>query len=909
MKYFYTVFFLFIASQFTPAQETTYSKINFSGIKTETIKEIADMGVDVKCGGRFIDGNLEVIVSSHELKLLKAKGLEFSFIHEDLSTLPGETPAQKAKALNELEYDKARSKDQDFSLLNLIESGLQPSACISDNIVTPTNFNLGSLSGNLNYSELMAELNDMRAKYPNLISAPTPISSTLKTAENRDVYMLRISDNPDTDEAGEPEALYTSLHHSREPVSMMQLIYTMWYLLENYGSDPFITNIVNHHELYFIPCVNPDGYNYVSNVDNWWRKNRRNLGGGCVGVDLNRNYSYSWGIGSTSNCSGETYRGPNPFSEAETQMIREFCFNHEFKTAMNAHTSGGLLFHQWADGDPNPPADYDILRRWTHDMTKLNRFNYGDGWLLSPIGGESDDWMYAEDLAQKPKIFAFTPEISPTGGFYPPSSSILPQCKEFVLANLTLAAYTGKYAQIHDYTTANISALNGILTFGLERLGRTDGNYTLTVTPVSSNIVSVSNNVHNFNNPGFLSLNANRVDVNFTLDSKTISNEEVVFKVQLSNGDFTLYDEEITKVFDPMVLFSDDPDTDGLLNWTGNGWELTSDSFSGSSAITESASGNYGNNQSKTLTLINPVNLSSVDSAVLQMYAKWDTERQADFVQVQISDDDKASWTTLCGKYSKPGAPNSRQPQGEPVYEGENFAWVMEEFDLSAYTGSANINTLASGDIFIRLTFASDGSVVEDGFVFDDLSVIGFIDPILQPVELLWFTGEQEHNNVALQWKTASEENNDYFDVEFSTDGINYSSIGNVKGQGTTNVAAVYGFTHKNAALLGYDVLYYRLKQVDFDGTFAYSDIIAVEVSSSLDAAKLFPNPVKRSGKEVELVAHNIRYVEIFDSTGKLMFTRDHTGKNVMLLPTNNLAVGMYLVRINRNETLKLIVH
>ena len=145
--------------------------------------------------------------------------------------------------------------------------------------------------------------------------------------------MVKISDNPDVDEA-EPEILYTALHHAREPQSMMQMIYFMYYLLENYNTNPSVQYIVNNRELYFIPVVNPDGYEYNRTTNpsggGMWRKNRKN-NGSSYGVDLNRNYGpYTyWNApngGSSTDPSSDTYRGTAPFSEPETSKLKEFSY-------------------------------------------------------------------------------------------------------------------------------------------------------------------------------------------------------------------------------------------------------------------------------------------------------------------------------------------------------------------------------------------------------------------------------------------------------------------------------------------------------------------------------------------------------------------------------------------------------
>lgn len=82
-------------------------------------------------------------------------------------------------------------------------------------------FGFGSMGGFYTLTEVIAQLDSMRQKFPGLISAKTSIGSTI---ENRPMYMVKISDNPDIDE-DEPEILYTALIHAREPQSMMQMIY------------------------------------------------------------------------------------------------------------------------------------------------------------------------------------------------------------------------------------------------------------------------------------------------------------------------------------------------------------------------------------------------------------------------------------------------------------------------------------------------------------------------------------------------------------------------------------------------------------------------------------------------------------------------------------------------------------
>src|SRR5678815_5596900 len=87
------------------------------------------------------------------------------------------------------------------------------------------------------------------------------IRNNIKTYKNNSIFMVKISDNAGTDE-NEPEILYTGLHHARELISVSEIIYYMWYLLDNYHTNPMIKDIVDHTEMYFVPVVNPDGLDY-----------------------------------------------------------------------------------------------------------------------------------------------------------------------------------------------------------------------------------------------------------------------------------------------------------------------------------------------------------------------------------------------------------------------------------------------------------------------------------------------------------------------------------------------------------------------------------------------------------------------------------------------------------------------
>ena len=148
-------------------------------------------------------------------------------------------------------------------------------------------------------------------------------------------------------------------------------------------------------------------------------------------------------------------------------------------------------------------------------------------------------------------------------------------------------------------------------------------------------------------------------------------------------------------------------------NWTTNGiWnETTEEFYSSTTSYTDSPFEDYEANQTSEIKLNTPIDLTSAESAFLNFYAKWDIESNYDLAQVMGSVDGN-NFVPLCGKYTTSGTFN--QDLDEPVYEGIQTDWVMEEINLDDYIG---------GLFWMKFRLKADGGVEGDGFYFDDLSV------------------------------------------------------------------------------------------------------------------------------------------------------------------------------------------
>lgn len=778
-----------IAFSQSESSNEIHKRITISNPTQETLKTLLDIGIDLRCGVKITDEQIQLELPPFELNLIESKGISYDVEIEDVSKFYKERiDRTHEKALKDLELEKSRSHTQKASVSSTtLDNFLEYTGCDEIDWTVPTNFNIGaSFGGCLTVSQMEDELDDMRTLYPSLISAKADASTTgittwgnpaSNTTNNgitnytgqgttrwdpQTIWYVRITGNQANPEGTNPQSLFTSMIHARELGSLMSNIYFMWYLLENYATDPAIQNLVDNNELYFIPVVNPDGLRWnehlASGGGGLQRKNcRPNTGStsnstSTRGVDLNRNFDYFWGTagsGSSPTPSSDSYRGPSAFSEPEAQIIKEFVESRDLKTCLMNHTSANAIPHPYGGIPTNVSGREDEMHKWHEDMTRYNRYVSG-ATIFSAANGIADDWMVGGpadgngETGSLKTVLASTPEHGDTG-FWPPETDIIPIAKRAMRLSLTSAYYAGKYAKFHDLTQSDILTISSNLTFGIERLGQTVSDFTLTVTPISANIVSITSPATQV---GMTVLEQRDVTATLTLDAGISSNDKIEYRVQLANGDgIVFYDANFEKYYQPTVLFSHDPDTDGLTGWTqSGGWNNSSvDAYSGSDALRTGNTVPYANNNTKTLTTASSYDLSSTPEVLVQFYTKWDLERNFDFVEIEGSTDG-SSWQALCGKYNKPSATSSANGShggksgtshsfqsnnsSGRVYDGDRMDnWVMEEIIID---GSNNSFLAGATTAEFRFRFRSDSgnesenySTTSDGFFIDDFKVIG----------------------------------------------------------------------------------------------------------------------------------------------------------------------------------------
>jgi len=691
--YFNLIFFFVAATAFS--QSPLYSRVVID-IEKEQLKELAFLGIALE--GSL--GNSGFVTELSAEALLKISALGYTY-----KTLIPDVKAHYVKQ-NEIYINNPALLKQKYSYCDALP------------YETPAGFSLGAMGGYYTYDELLAKLDSMHTHYPQLITAKQAID-TFNTVEGRPVYMLRISNNPNVTQ-NKPKVLYTALTHAREPASMQQLIFYMCYLLENYGSHPDVTNIVNNFELYFVPCVNPDGYIYNETTDpmggGMWRKNRSNNGNGNYGVDLNRNFGYMWGYdnqGSSIDPSIDTYRGTAAFSEPESRLIKSLCEKHTFKICLNAHTYSNFLLYPWSYHQNLQNPDSLTYKKTSEILTAENKYTTGTGYSVLGYlaNGDCIDWMYGDTVA-KPKIIAFTPEIgSPAYGFWPPMLEIESICKANMRQNLYAAYLSGKFASISDVTPKIIGTHQNYFTFKIQNVGLDSlAQFTVSLQALSSNIQNVGT-PKNFNNLAHLQEQTDSIAYN--LFYNLLPADTVKFLVLVNNGVFTKSDTIVKLFGNACIVFVDS--CSNLNNWTSGSWGLsTSQYVSAPASITDSPNGNYTTNSTRTITLQQNINLSNALYAALNFKTKFDVAAAYDYVQLTVSNNNGITWSPLCGKYTtQSGIANI---EGEPSYEGRQINWLDEEIELNNYLGQ---------NIKFRFTLKSDWYpwTKPDGFYFDDFTV------------------------------------------------------------------------------------------------------------------------------------------------------------------------------------------
>jgi murein tripeptide amidase MpaA len=290
------------------------------------------------------------------------------------------------------------------------------------------------------WDEVNAKMNELAALRPDLVR----IETAGQSLEGRDIRAIRITGPGDP--SSRPAFYIEGCQHAREWITPMNVMYIAEQLTSGYDTDAEIKKLLDRCEFIIVPVVNADGYVYTWTTQRFWRKNRRDNGGGEFGVDLNRNWGYGWGgEGSSGNPDSETYRGPAPFSEPETQVVRDYIVaNPRITMTLDVHSYSQLILSPWGYTEDLPPdaALFDNLNTVLQDgIASVHGLVYPAGPTYTniyPASGITQDWAYGER-----GILSWGVELRPAnadeGGFAPPPEEILPSAQENFEGVLRLA--------------------------------------------------------------------------------------------------------------------------------------------------------------------------------------------------------------------------------------------------------------------------------------------------------------------------------------------------------------------------------------------------------------------------------------------------------------------------------------
>lgn len=380
--------------------------------------------------------SIEILISREDVELLREKGVALRIVTPDMAAYYARRGAIGLKKMAE-----------------------DPAAASA--IDVPSRFRIGSAGGAYTLQEYRSILDSMVLLYPALITKQVIGLSV----EGREIECYSITAPGESN--GRRRTLLTGLHHAREPVSGMNVIFTMWSLLQGYGTDEETTTLLDNRRVDCVPVVNPDGYQknlteYPQGGGLW----RKNLGAGGAGVDLNRNYGpqENWnGVndGSNTNPADNNFRGAFPFSEPETQALRDLMVDQEYATILHHHAFGELLLHDHADHYETQTGG-----EWPLRVASNIAGTRGLGYGLSSIAigyrasGTATEWASRN---QRLNSYAWIPESGDqVDGFwpYPPRYEFL--CRESNELNMRAIRAAGSLISI-ERITAEAEGLNLVL--------------------------------------------------------------------------------------------------------------------------------------------------------------------------------------------------------------------------------------------------------------------------------------------------------------------------------------------------------------------------------------------------------------------------------------------------------------
>jgi len=668
-----------LSQQHNHVHKQVQVKATLSSIEDQ--KAFQDLGVSTCDISQFDKDEIIFTIDDHQLQLLEKSSLNYQVLIEDVGKYYGDL----------FKKNKAKNKTAKKTLK------------------TANGFGAGSLGNYYTYDEVVQKLDELSGQYGNIASQKINIGTS---NDGHIIWAIKISDNPNSDE-NEPAVYYDALHHSNEYNSMATLMNYMFWLVENYNSDPRVKYIIDHREIYFVPVVNPDGYKsneahfLATGGPGGQRKNNRKINGIVKGVDLNRNYAQGYNIVyncSSDNPDGHTFSGANAFSEPESRAVRDFTASINPKIALSCH-AGALSYlmpYGYSLSEASDIPEFKMYSIWASDFLS----NTGIPYSVTKIAIDYFSCGTTRSYFHSMGTYAWTPEVgskfsSDLGKLY----GIVDMHVEPYLYNALIA---GSFADIksHEIVESIVPGQNSSMKVSLvnKGVGQTATNVTVKLIPSDAAIpmpVPVSY--------GSIGVGAEKtLPVSITVPQGYTEDQFDVAIVVFQNGVETTRELITLHVGTRIELFKDKAEH-GSNNWTFNGagveWGTTSDdSYSDDKSFCDSPGAFdkvFFEKNSINYFTSPTINLANSENPVVSFTAKWNFVEDSK-VELQISSNSGQSWITL------------------DSYVG---CQKWKHFD---YTIPSQFR---SGSFKARFKLAAN-SFRADGFYFDDFQVVNYSAPL-----------------------------------------------------------------------------------------------------------------------------------------------------------------------------------
>jgi len=316
---------------------------------------------------------------------------------------------------------------------------------------------------------------------------------------------------------------------------------------------------------------------------------------------------------------------------------------------------------------------------------------------------------------------------------------------------------------------------------------------------------------------------------------------------------------------------------------------------------------NAGENNSSLL--VNAVETNKKDFVLGGTF--YDYQYNVSYYLIRIDGNGTLIWTKIFGSgfYQSiakliPTSDGGYLAVGDGNYSAEDGVFIKLDSGFNTCEPIQNIGSVETLSISNKNLTVSAVSSIENAYNSSlTVSSTGFVANIcgVLPVNLVAFNAELQKNYVQVNWQTVTETNTSYFNIQRSTNGVNFTNIDRATAAGNSNAVHNYTYSDTKIADIGnISILYYRLQTVDADGALTVSKIVPVRIPAKPVSLLAWPNPVK---DKLQLRMPNFTgnaIVHIYDVAGKVVYNSTTTTYNTdMIINTANLKAGTYFLQVN----------